>query len=107
MQYPFHWLEAATVTISASAVNAVGALLKMPTGQTQIRVYNKGPNVAFIRKGTDSSATAVAATDLPIGPGVTEILTLSNLPASPITHVAAICAAAETATVYITTGAGI
>jgi hypothetical protein len=103
---PFHWLESATVSIAATTAGTDrAALAKLPTGKVQIRLYNAGAGIVFIRKGADATATASVA-DLPIAPGSVEILTLSNNPASPITYIAAISASGSN-TLYVTTGAGI
>jgi hypothetical protein len=105
---PFHWLEDATVKIAATTAGTDrGALKKMPTGRVQIEIYNAGSVAVFIRKGTDATVTASSSNpDKPIGPGVTEVLTLINRPAAPVTHIAAVTASG-TADVYITVGAGI
>jgi hypothetical protein len=105
---PFHWLEDATVKITATTSGADrAALKKMPTGRVQIEVYNSGAAPVFIRKGTDATVTASASNpDKPIGPGVTEVLTLINRPTAPITHIAAVTVSG-TADVYVTVGAGI
>lgn len=105
MTNAFHWLDDGTTKISATTSSANGALKRMPTGVTQLRVYNAGTTLAFIRKGTDSTVFA-AATDLPIAPGELEVLTLQNNPASPITHIAAIFATGS-GDVYVTVGSGI
>jgi len=102
---PFHWLESATVKIDASTTSANAALLKMPTGITQIRLYNSGSVPVFIRKGTDSTVTGLIS-DMPIAPGSVEVLTLNNNPTAPITHVAAITASG-TASLYVTVGQGL
>jgi hypothetical protein len=112
MLNPFHWLEGATVSLSATSTSGNVALPKMPTGRVQIRVHNKGPNTAFIAKGTDSTIAATlpngaAPGAMPIPSGAVEVLTLNNTDKSPITHIAAICASTETATLYFTVGAGI
>tara|TARA_Y100000310_G_scaffold201702_1_gene201792 strand:+ start:9812 stop:10159 length:348 start_codon:yes stop_codon:yes gene_type:complete len=74
----------------------------------QLRIYNAGPNRAFIAKGT-STVVAVEPTDgtpadgMPIDPGVIEIIGFK----AGETHVAAICASGETATLYYTPGVGV
>lgn len=105
---PFHWLEDATVKIAATTSGTDRAALKRtPTGRVQIEIYNSGAVPVFIRKGSDATVTASASNpDKPIGPGVTEVLTLINRPAAPVTHIAAVTASG-TADVYITVGAGI
>lgn len=102
---PFHWLEDATASITTANSSANVALKKMPTGRVQIRIYNAFTSPVFIRKGTDSTVAATA-TDLPIAPGATEVLTLNNNPSAPITHVAMISPTGS-GTVYVTTGTGI
>lgn len=106
MLQPFHWQDGATVTITAGTTGTDrGALLKMPTGKTQIRIYNAGTTTVFMKKGTDATVTA-ALTDFPVAAGAVEVLTLTNLVASPVSHFAAIVASGS-ATLYITTGQGI
>lgn len=65
-----------------------------------VKVYNFGPNKAFIRYG--NGAQTALTTDMPIAPGNTEIFTLPP----QVTTVAAICDTGETATVYATPGEG-
>ena len=101
----FHWLEDATVDIAVTTTSGVGALLKMPTGKVQLRFFNNGTVPVRIRKGTALATTALV-TDMPIGPGSSEVLTLNNPPSAPITHIAAITVSGS-ATLSITTGAGI
>lgn len=104
---PFHWLEDATIKISATTTSANQALKRMPTGKAQIRVYNAGTTLAFIRKGTDSNVAASASNpDLPIAPGAIEVLTLNNRERTPITHIAAVFASGS-GDVYVTVGDGI
>lgn len=102
---PFHWLEAATTKVSATTSSAAGALSKMPTGRVQIRAHNAGTTLAFIRKGTDSTVTALVS-DMPLPAGAVEVLTLNNTEKSPITHMAAIYASGS-GDVYFTVGTGI
>ncbi len=107
MSKPFVPNDASTVTISATATNATTALVNPGKGPYQVRLYNSGFKTVFIRFGTSNAVTA-ALTDIPVPPGALEIITLEGgVPASPITHVAAICAATEVTTLYVTTGFGI
>ena len=105
---PFHWLEDATIKITATTSGTDrGALKRMPAGRVQIEIYNSGAVPVFIRKGTDATVTASSSNpDKPIGPGVTEVLTVINRPTAPITHIAAVTASGS-ADIYITTGVGI
>lgn len=101
---PFHWLEGATVSITTGNVSANVALLKQPTGEFQIRLYTSCATPVFIRKGTDSTASA-SATDLPIAAGSVEVLTLRNNPTAPVTYMAMISPSGS-CTIYFTTGEG-
>jgi hypothetical protein len=103
-QYPYHWLEDSTVSITTGNSSANVALKREPTGQFQIRVFNSCTTTVFIRKGTDSTVTA-AATDLPIAPGSVEVLTLQNNPTAPITYLAMISPSGS-CTLYVTAGVG-
>ena len=105
MNYPFHWLDGSTVSISATSASAQVALAKQPTGRFQLRIYNAGPSATFIKKGADSTVTA-ATTDFPIPSGGVEVFTVNNTPAAPMGNVAAICAGSGTATVYFSIGLG-
>lgn len=71
----------------------------------QVRIYNAGPDTAFIHFG-DSSVTA-AVTDVPIPSGAIEVMSFM-VPDQVVTgaYMAAITASG-TATVYFTTGVGI
>ena len=94
---------AATVNVAATSTTgnvSLGAL-PSPDGGT-VRVYNAGPNTAFIEFGI-STIEAVAATSVPVPSGAIE--TFSRGPS--VTHMAAICAASQTATVYATPGNGV
>lgn len=105
MEYPFAWLDGATLTLSATTTSSNGALLKVPTGEFQIRLCNEGSSTVFIRKGGDSTVVATTA-DLPVLSGGVEVLTINNHPDAPISYIAAITGTG-TATLHITTGLGI
>lgn len=70
-------------------------------GEQQVRVMNDGTATVWINFGT-STVTAALATSMPVGPGVTEVLTIRG--ASAI-NVAAI-AAGSTGKIYFTPGVG-
>jgi hypothetical protein len=105
---PFHWLDDATVKITATTSGTDRAkLLRAPTGEFQLEVYNSGAATVFLRKGKDATVTASASNpDKPIAPGATEVLTVNNDPTSPITHIAAVTATGS-ADIYFTVGAGL
>lgn len=64
------------------------------------RIYNAGPNTAFVEFG-GSGIEAAAATGMPIPAGAIEIFSPNQQG-----YIAGICASGETATLYITPGAG-
>lgn len=69
-------------------------------GHSVMRIVNAGPNTAFVRFGV--GAQTALATDMPVLAGVTEVFSKS----ADVDTVAAICAATQTATIYITCGEG-
>lgn len=83
-----------TVTLAATAASASVALDQY---YGAVRVYNKGPNVAFIRFSTGASPAVL--TDLPLAVGATETFSKGTG-----NNASAICAATETATLYLTNG---
>lgn len=85
-----------TATIAATAASASVAI---DPNSSVVRIYNKGPNVAFLRFTVGASTAAV--TDMPIAVGATE-----NFTKGTASVASAICAATETATVYATSGEG-
>jgi len=101
---PFHWIDGATASITTGNASANVALLKMPSGKTQVRIVSTCATVEFVRKGADNTVTA-AATDFPVAPNSVEVLTLENLPTAPVTYLAMISPAGS-CTLYITTGLG-
>ena len=88
-----------TVGAAASAATQVCA-----TGTRSVRVMNDGTATAWINFG-DVTVTAAVATSMPVGPGVTEVLSFPNLTAATF-YVAAI-AAGSTGKIYFTPGSGI
>ena len=92
----------ASVTLDATDVNYTPTWPNAcPTGgHTAIRIVNAGPNTVFIRYGV--GAQTAVATDMPVLAGTVELF----CKAGAADTVAAICAATQTATVYITCGEG-
>ena len=70
-------------------------------GKAVMRVVNAGPNTAFIRWGV--GAQTALTTDMPVLAGTVELFTKSE----DTDTVAAICASAQTATLYVTCGEGL
>lgn len=107
-----------TVTLAASEVSDTVALgtkggddLSTPTGSGSptfpggfsVRVVNAGPDTAFIKFGNSASAAAAeTTTSMPMAAETKRIFSVSD----NVTHMGAICAAGETATVYATSGEG-
>lgn len=101
MATPFQPNPAKTVNIDVAASSARVAIAGAPTS---VRVMNNGTATAWINFG-DVTVTAVLETSMPVGPGVTEVLSFPNLTAATF-YVAAI-AAGSTGKIYFTPGSGI
>lgn len=96
---PFSPSANATLAVTATTGNvAVGSANQGSTFQ----FCNAGTNICFIKNGTSNAITA-ATTDIPVLAGA--ILTYSFPPET--THIAAICLAASTTTLYISRGEGV
>jgi len=91
-----------TVSISGSSTSGSATLTNPIAGNSpNVRIYNAGPNTAFVRWGIGTQ-TAIAATDIPIPAGAIE-----NFFKGQSDTFAAICAATQTATIYFTPGSGV
>lgn len=92
-----------TVSIAATVASGVVAISAPRANNPEIpgsmRVYNAGPDMAYIRQGP--SATVATSVDLPVPAGNTEIFQMLGDTA----QVAAICPT-STATIYFTPGQG-
>lgn len=86
-----------TAQLSASATSSRVALDQFSAA---VRVLNAGPDLAYIHFG--GAAVAADNAKMPIPVGSIELFTKANA-----THVAAICDATKTATLYFTSGEGI
>lgn len=94
---------AATVNLSATSTTGRVALVGIGPN---VMLYNDGPNTVFVEQG-DSTVTASATTGMPIPQGAWVMLgRVKAGTTAPSTHVAGICASAQTATLYATTGDG-
>lgn len=98
---PFACAAASTVNIDVAGTTA--AVLICREGVRQIRVMNNGTATVWINFGK-STVTATTAAGMPVGPGVTEVLTVKQSDA-PI--YAAAIAAGATGKIYFTPGSGI
>lgn len=75
-------------------------------GNNVFRIVNSGPNAVFLRWGTAAQIAATPASvtaDLAMLAGTVEVFTKSP----DVTTVSAICAATQTATIFITCGEGL
>jgi len=88
-----------TQTLAATATSANAALNAVDGNMNVLRVANAGPNTVFIRWG--ATAQTAVTTDMPILAGTVEVFSKGAA-----TNVAAICAAGQTATLYLTCGEG-
>ena len=86
-----------TVQLSASASSSNVAL---DVTSSVVRVYNAGPNLAYIRFGPVGTTSTTAKMPIPVG--ATELFTKGIAPA-----VAAICDGGNTAVLFFTAGEGI
>lgn len=101
--------QSATIAVAATATASVAALLPFACGT--LRIVNEGPNMAFVAV----AATAVGAVaTLPAGAAAQTCTPV--LPASDITlsiagataqYISAICRAAGTAVLSVSTGEGV
>ena len=99
---PFTPKSAGTVNIDVAGTTANVAVTTQP-GVTQVRVMNNGTATAWITFG-DSAVTATTTTGVPVGPGVTEVFTVSK----NVTAIyAAAIAAGATGRIYFTPGSGV
>lgn len=89
--------QSPTLTVAATETSSSQAFAG--TGD-QVVIQNAGPNTAFVKFGASGVASTTA--EFPVFSGSS--VQLSRAPTQ--THVAVICAATQTATVYITNGAG-
>lgn len=95
MEAPFT-LGGATTTLTPTTSSDVDTFTP---SYGRIRVYNAGPNIAFLSSGIGTFTAAV--TGCPLAAGAIETF---SVPANH-TYVGAICATGS-ATVYVTVGAG-
>lgn len=91
--------SSATVNIDVSS--STGSIALGPSHPGQVRVMNNGTATVWCQFG-GSTVTATTAAGWPVGPSVTEVLSVPT----GFTHVAAI-AAGSTGKIYFTPGGGI
>lgn len=101
--------QANTTTLSATAV--AGAAVQLPFGGNSVRIVNEGPNIAFIAISNRSTVLATlpaiapgAQTCTPVLSGSDVTLAMENGTAP--NYISAICRAAGTAVLSISTGEG-
>lgn len=87
-------------TVQLSANGTASATVAVDPNSAVVRVYNAGPNLAYIRFGSATDAATTAK--IPIAIGSTELFTKGQQP-----NVAAICDAGNTAVLFFTAGEGI
>ena len=99
---PFTPQNAATVNIDISSSNQRVKYSNDGFSQ-QVRVMNNGTATAWIAFG-DVTITAALATGIPVGPGVTEVYSITSTPGTSL--YAAAIAAGSTGKIYFTPGVG-
>jgi hypothetical protein len=93
-----------TVAAAATAATAETALVKVPDGSFQLRLFNLGPNTVFMNRGPKGVVATLGGYPIPVG--CVEVITCHNRPDARVESVAVICAATQTATLYCTIGTG-
>ena len=92
------------IDVSSSSQSVQVTFARDGLGTRQVRIMNNGTATVWIRFAKADAVAAVAATDMPVGPGLHEVQT-AKISDGPI-WVSAI-AAGSTGKVYFTPGAGI
>jgi hypothetical protein len=82
------------------AVTGTSASVALPTSAPQIEVQNAGASDCFIRWG--NVALTAVVTDYPVLSGQSKVITVGTGTAT----LAAICAAGQATTLYVTSGDG-
>ena len=95
---PFGGCASTTLAVTQTSANV--AIPGPEARGLTLLISNVGSAWAYIRTG-ESGVTADTAAGMPIGPGTTQSLDLSDS-----THLAAICATGQTTTLYLTPGEG-
>lgn len=95
---PFRPLATATLAVTSTSGTAT-----VNTNANVLEFQNAGSATAFVRIGTASGVGTAVTTDYPILPGMSKLVSK----ASDETTVAAVCAAGQTTTLYISSGEGI
>jgi hypothetical protein len=89
-----------TVNIAATSSAASVTLSDAGKSSSNVRIYNAGPNIAFIRIGVGAQ-TADVTNSMPIPSGAVE-----SFYKGQADTISAVCATGETAKVYFTPGEG-
>lgn len=108
MAYTQSAFNAQAKTIAISATSVASASVALPDKGSALRIYNEGPNVAFISVGVGAQtatlpgATANAtSTPVAVGDSTFSILVQDNM------QISAICRASQTATLSVQVGEGV
>lgn len=100
--------QANTIAVSANATASTPVLLPFACGA--LRIVNEGPNVAFVAVAAASTAATLpgaapgAQTCTPILPSSDVTLAIASVPGGTPLYVSAICRAAGTAVLSVSTG---
>ena len=101
-------------TMSVAVTASASASTALPSGGDSIRIYNEGPNTAFVSIGegaqtatlpATSGASAVATCTV-VGAGIDAVFSIASLPGGTPLNISAICRAAGTATLDVSVGEG-
>lgn len=95
---PFAPKSASTITITAETTSSAQVIDPGPGRCRRLRIYNAGPNLAFVEV-TGSGGAVSSATGMPIPSGEITIVTATG------SHLAAVTTSGS-ATLYVTPGEG-
>jgi len=73
-----------TVNLAVTQTTGNTALTALGDGRN-IRFYNKGPDIVYLRFGTSSSITATTASGMPLAAGAIEVLSCGPALKTPVT----------------------
>ena len=102
-------LQGANNTATLAATSSTGNVAINLNGAFQVELYNAGPNDVFVAFGNSTVVATLPSTSTgsyPVAAGHCKIITFNPSLVNQITYMAAICASAQTATVFASPGVG-
>jgi hypothetical protein len=96
----------AASTVSLPATSTTGAVALTLSGEPGLLIYNNGPNVAYVELGVSGVVATVPSGATPGSQPIPSGGWIA-MERRGATHLAAICASTETATLFATPGRGL